>query len=162
MKRFAIALLLAILLAVPAIAQDKGIETIGGTAIGYGIRGPDDGLIWGHAWAGLKLKTFDKGVSLYTAGRYSGVDGEDVGGIGGEGYLVAKLRWQNCYGILGGGWLPNVADGNAGPTYKIGFAYAMSDVFTAIVMLDAVDRGDRHSINLHFGVGLDDLFGILK
>lgn len=161
MKRFVL-ILLAILFAVPAIAQDKGIETIGGTAIGYGIRGPDDGLIWGHAWAGLLLKTFDHGVCLYTAGRYSGVDGEDVGGIGGEGYLVAKLRWANWHGILGGGWLPNVDNGNTGATYKMGLAYALSDVFSAILILDAVDRGDRHSVNIHLGLGLDDLFGILK
>lgn len=154
---FAVVLLTVLLYPQPAVC---GVETIAGTALGYGVQGPDDGKIWGHAWTGVKVKTFEHGVSLYTVGKYSGVDGDDVGGIGGEGFLIAKLRWPNWYGILGGGWLPNVDNGNTGATYKMGLAYALSDVFTTFIVLDAVDRGDEHSVNIHFGVGLDNLFGL--
>ncbi len=169
MKRFVLFLVLCTIM--PAQAG-WGIDHAVVGSLGYGIRGPEEtNVTWGMVSVAGKLADLkpDKSISLWASGKYDrALEYLEVGGPGAEAYVVCKTRWDHVYAILGGGWLSNVAekesevDLQAGATYKLGMVVDVSDDAFAIFMLEAVDRGElNHVVNLHFGIGVHNLFGML-
>lgn len=162
MKRVVIALMAMILMAPCAYGMD--VHTIGGTAVGVGIRNNTD--MWGLAWAGVRVKQAGA-FNLYAAGEYNGTldsDTLNIGGFGGNVFGTARMTniWDKLHIIAGAGLISNVkydADElKSGVHYSLGAAVEVSPIATIVAIFQVVDCGIHHDGVLYVGVGFDDVW----
>lgn len=148
----------------------QALHTIGGVGFDHSSDGT-----WGLFWGGFRLwQKADSSISCYSVLKYNSViDEEDfAGGIGGElivNFKVDRPEYMSVF--FGFGQVSNTKnlDGIAGSdllagwTGKLGASYALSDILTAVGMVEVVnDRIERYTPHFYFGVGIDDVYGILK
>lgn len=167
MKRISILVLVAVLMAAPALAQ---IQTMGGIEVGRQIT-TNSAPTWARSWLGVELLPWNSVIDgdTVTVGAIWGaltfigpMDGrsQSEAGIGGDVYLAARLgNSDKWHGILSWGQSAGLKEGDPGNIYRLGVTRKVGPIMTGILMIECLQVGgdERHIWNLHGGVGIVDI-----
>jgi len=151
-------------IAAPVSAQFA--QSIGGTAVGYEFKGPNDGDMWTLQFIGTNITPRSwvdtTQHALYGVIQFADVDTPPAGGLGGKVIYVTKTRWDGLYMLFGLGWIQDVAENSngsmtAGITLEAGVSISVAKNFNLIFYGVSMDRGPDLSVDGFVGIGIDNL-----
>jgi hypothetical protein len=151
-----------LLLAVPAMAQDKiTIKPIIGGSFGSVQRGPNEGVSRVSYWGGVFTKQLTRDIALWTVVQRTKLEDLNLTGTGGKIlFTVAHKEYTDWTLLLGGGWLSEFAldgDGSrtAAFTFDMGMMYEwLWDQVYIGALGSAVDYGPRFDWSLDIGAAV--------